>query len=164
MKKIPKRIGVVGDLHGNTGVGKKAIELLGTAAVEEVHFLGDFGFVWDGTHRQDLALKPIRQALDRIGCRGLVTGGNHENYDLWYAIEPDDDGIRWVRNNIGLLPRGWRAESPAGNIVASLGGANSIDMPYRRSPRTTSLRSVETVSTSSSATMRHCPRRSWAAW
>jgi hypothetical protein len=131
MMKIDTHVGIVGDLHSNVGVGVKAIRNLVASGVKQVHFLGDFGFVWAGGQRQNLALKPISAALKLGGAVGFVTGGNHEGYDEWDAIEPDADGIRWIRKNIGLLPRGWRAESPAGNIVASLGGANSIDMPYR---------------------------------
>src|SRR5690606_33819759 len=85
--------------------------------------------------RQDLALKLISTLLSKHGMTALVTGGNHEGYDEWEKIEPDARGIRWVRKNIGLLPRGYRAVSPAGTVVASLGGANSIDKPWRVAKR-----------------------------
>lgn len=129
---IDSRVGVIGDLHGNIHRGRKAIDVLASTGVGQFHFLGDFGFVWNGGQRQNLALKPITMALKRAGAIGFVTGGNHDGYDEWEKVESDGNGIRWVRKNIGLLPRGWRAVSPAGNVVASFGGANSIDMPWRR--------------------------------
>jgi hypothetical protein len=105
--------------------------MLAAEAITEMHFLGDFGFVWTGGETEERELDTFDSDLAAHSARALVTGGNHDGYDRWELIPARPDGIRPVRPNIELLPRGWRATSPAGNVLASLGGANSIDMPAR---------------------------------
>ena len=129
----PRRIGLVGDAHGNVGFGVKAINTLIERGVREIHFLGDFGFVWLGKQTQNLALKSLELALTRGSAVAVVTGGNHEGYTEWQKIQPDKNGYRWVRKHIALLPRGWRSTTESGRVIASLGGANSIDR-YSRKP------------------------------
>lgn len=129
----PQRIGLIGDAHGNMHFMRKAIKELTTRGLTELHALGDFGFVWDGSQRDAFKLKPLNLDLQKAGATLYVTGGNHEGYTDLLKIEPDADGLRWIRKNIALLPRGWRAETPSGVRIASLGGANSIDR-YERKP------------------------------
>jgi hypothetical protein len=128
----PRLIGLVGDVHGNINVAVNAITALAARGITEVHFLGDFGFMWADNNAAQLTFKRLRLALKTAGMTALVTGGNHENYDLLLAIVPDTQGIRWMRHNIGLLPRGWRSVTETGVVTASLGGANSIDRFDRR--------------------------------
>ena len=130
----PRLLGIVADVHGNVHVALNAINVLVARGITEIHFLGDFGFMWRDDVAGQLAFKRLRLALEDGGATAFVTGGNHENYDLMLAIEPDPEGIRWMRKNIGLIPRGWRASTPSGTTIASLGGANSIDR-YNRKPR-----------------------------
>jgi hypothetical protein len=110
----------------------KAIDALTSRGITEIHALGDFGFVWDGSQRDALKLKRLQMALKRASATLFVTGGNHEGYATLLAIEPDENGLRWIRKNIALLPRGWRSTTEAGVTIASLGGANSIDVYSRR--------------------------------
>jgi len=105
--------------------------MLGAQGITEMHFLGDFGFVWTGAHGEARDLNTLDRELAAHSARALVTGGNHEGYDRWETIPVGPTGTRVVRDTVELLPRGWRAASPAGNVIASLGGANSIDMPDR---------------------------------
>ena len=134
----PQRIGLIGDAHGNLHFMRKAIKELTSRGVTELHVLGDFGFVWDGSQRDALKLKPISLDLRKAGATLYVTGGNHEGYTDLLKIEPDASGLRWIRKNIALLPRGWRAETVAGVRIASLGGANSIDR-FERKPAVNGL-------------------------
>lgn len=128
----PARIGLVGDAHGNLVFGRKAVLELAARGCTAIHFLGDFGFLWEGQNRDWKALKALSLVLEAAGVIAYVTGGNHDGYTEWLKRTPDADGIRWIRGNIGLLPRGWRATTPGGKTIASLGGANSIDAPRRQ--------------------------------
>ncbi|MFM9921316.1 metallophosphoesterase [Lacisediminihabitans sp. H27-G8] len=129
----PARIGLVGDVHANLNVTRNAIKALGERGIAEIHFLGDFGFVWSGGPKEDRVLRMIDDVLEKVGAVALVTGGNHENYDRLLAIEPDAEGLRWLSARVALLPRGWRASTPSGTSIASIGGANSIDRGRRKS-------------------------------
>lgn len=135
MNESPDVIGLVGDCHGNLSFAVKAVRELAARGVTVVHFLGDFGFVYSGLPAERAALDTLDQALFDAGASAFVTGGNHENYDLWDGIDPDSAGIRWATEQIGMLRRGWRAKSPTGRTIASLGGANSIDVFYRMQNR-----------------------------
>jgi hypothetical protein len=87
--------------------------------------------VWTGAHGEERDLNTLDRELAAHDARALVTGGNHDGYDLWGMVPAESTGSRHVRARIELLPRGWRATSPSGNVLASLGGANSVDMPHR---------------------------------
>lgn len=127
MHRSPALIGLVGDVHGTLKTAVQAIETLAALGINEIHFLGDFGFVWDGSHFQNQLLDLLSECLSKHKTLALVTGGNHEGYDEWAKLRPNQFDVRWARKNIVLLPRGWRATSPCGNVIASFGGANSID-------------------------------------
>lgn len=129
-----RHIGLIGDVHGQYNHASLAIQMLAEDDVHDLHFLGDFGFVWDGSKAEHSTLDALAHTLGDHDSIAHVTGGNHENFDLLLAIEPDSEGIRWIRHNIALLPRGWRWTAPSGTTIASLGGANSIDR-YARKPR-----------------------------
>ncbi len=162
MHRTPSRIGLVGDVHGSLPIARIAIERLAEQGVRDIHFLGDWGFLWrslrshyapgagtpgaDRSPRSDGGsfieqlgpgaqheLGALTEVLDRAGAIAWVTGGNHENYDVWDAVPRDTDDIGWVTERIALLPRGWRAVTKAGTVLASLGGANSIDR-FERAP------------------------------
>ena len=90
----PGRIGLVGDVHANLSVTRHAINALGTRGITEIHFLGDFGFVWNGGSKEGRILGMIDDALEKVAAVGYITGGNHEGYDQLLAIEPDADGLQ----------------------------------------------------------------------
>jgi hypothetical protein len=127
----PKRIGLIGDVHGDLRNTKRAIRMLAAEGITEMHFLGDFGFVWTGLHGEERDLNTLDRELAAHSAQAFVTGGNHEGYDRWSKVAISATGTRAVRDTIELLPRGWKANSPSGTVIASLGGANSIDMPAR---------------------------------
>lgn len=128
----PNRIGLIGDTHGEVEVAMDALRTLLLKGVTEIHFIGDFGFVWSGSEDEADVLSCLEAILKKAGVIAYVTGGNHENYDVLHQFEPDCDGLRWLTGNIALLPRGWRAITQSGTTLASLGGANSVDRDIRR--------------------------------
>lgn len=124
---IDSRVGLVGDVHGNEQVASRAARVLHKQGIREVHFLGDFDLLWGAESRNRVLLARFDETLAELDMIAYVTGGNHEDYDVWEAIPVGAGGIRWASERVGMLPRGWRAESAGGVTVASLGGANSID-------------------------------------
>ena len=129
--RSPRSIGLVGDIHASVGVAMRAIRRLASASITEIHFLGDFGLLWSGGSTEDLLLDMVSTCLTENNATAFITGGNHEGYDEWEKVPSDEHGVRNARANIRLLPRGWRSTSPNGNVIASFGGANSIDQPAR---------------------------------
>lgn len=124
---VPSVIGVVGDVHGSVQVMVEAAKQCVAAGADQVHFLGDVALPWADTTAEWRAVAEVSSALRQLGVDGVITGGNHENYDLLRAIRPSADGVRAIADNVLFLPRGWRAETPGGRVVASLGGAVSVD-------------------------------------
>ncbi len=118
-------------MHGSLGTIVRAVRRLAHQNIDTIHFLGDFGMPWDDRDAQRWMLDYVSDKLTEHGSQALVTGGNHENYDEWAKIPADAADIRHVRENIAFLPRGWRAVSLGGTVVASFGGANFVDMPGR---------------------------------
>lgn len=123
------RIGILGDLHGDLehllGVAK-------TMRVREVTVLlalGDFGFIWP-RENWDNNLDKISRRLGAHGQSLYFVDGNHEWFPQLYKFPVAADGIRWVRPNIGHLPRGYRTVIGRWTLAA-LGGANSIDRLMR---------------------------------
>lgn len=131
---LPDQIGLVGDVHGNSRTAASAIASCVKAGAEEIHFLGDFGVVWEGGRRQQPELDYLTRVLERRTrpVTAYITGGNHDGYTEWAKYPAAPDGIRWATNRIGLLPRGWRTRSSSGTVLVSLGGANSIDRKLRQ--------------------------------
>jgi hypothetical protein len=127
--------GVLGDPHKDFLWTKKALTKLITAGVKQVHVLGDFGFVWHGAPQERNDLNRLTKVLADADAYLYVTGGNHEGYAALNRHYPEDEhGYRNLTDRIIWLPRGWRGRSAAGAVVASLGGANSIDKGRRTPP------------------------------
>ncbi|HEX2402959.1 MAG TPA: metallophosphatase, partial [Mycobacterium sp.] len=89
--------------------------------------LGDFGYNFTDAYLD---------ALDRaLADAGMVLGfvdGNHENFD-WLLAQPiAADGLRYLRDRLVHLPRGFRWRWGAHRCVA-VGGAYSIDQ-FLRTP------------------------------
>jgi hypothetical protein len=129
------RIGLIGDVHGSGSFLLGAVDQLVTEhGVRELHQLGDFGIVGQGQQTR-FVLDELERVLERLDARLFVTGGNHERYeDLPSEVRAgrlDLGEIGWLRDRIGWLPRGYRWRSESGRVLASLGGANSIDRFWR---------------------------------
>lgn len=127
-----RRIGLLGDLHGDFFHTKTVLPMLASKGIRAVIQLGDFGFIWPG-EQIGKNLHRLNRVLDANDMVLFVVDGNHEDHDRLAAYRRDSDGIRWVKPRIGVLPRGFRAQLASGRTLAALGGANSIDR-YRRNP------------------------------
>ena len=123
----PARIAIAGDWHADTGYAVSAIEHAAKRAADVLVHLGDFGY--DFT---DEYLDALEDALAR---HGLVLGfvdGNHENFDRLFTWSIASDGLRYLRDRIVHVPRGFRWHWGQTTCLA-LGGAYSIDH-FMRTP------------------------------
>jgi hypothetical protein len=117
----PRRIAIAGDWHADTAYGVAAIEHAAKRDATVLLHLGDFGYNFTDDY------------LDSLGdvlCRcGIVLGfvdGNHENFDRLLDWPVGADGLRYLRDHIVHLPRGFRWQWGQTRCLA-LGGAYSID-------------------------------------
>ncbi len=134
--RVDDCIGLLGDTHGNFLWTRDALRRVLDVGVRQVHILGDFGFIWHGGPREHKLLGKLDAILATESARLFITGGNHEGYAaLERQFPADDRGYRQLAEHITFLPRGWRGSTRSGTVVASLGGANSIDRWRRKPPR-----------------------------
>lgn len=133
-QRVDERIGVLGDPHADLQWIKLAIRNLHRAGIRQIHVLGDFGFLSTGSRHELDRLRLLTMQLESRDMFLYVTGGNHEGYPALQRLFPLDEwGYRRLSRRIIWLPRGWRGTTAAGTVVASLGGANSINRG-RRNP------------------------------
>lgn len=125
------KVGIAGDWHGNARWARAALHAYADNDVHVVYHLGDFGF-WPG-ESGTAYLTQVQALADIYDQLILVTPGNHEDYnqiDAW-PVDPDT-GFAPVPGfpRIWVIPRGtvW---DHAGTMLASLGGAGSIDVRRR---------------------------------
>lgn len=121
-------VGVAGDWHGNSMWAVSVIDRFYDMGIKTILQLGDFG-VWPDRSGK-FYLDELQNVLISNGQFLYVTLGNHEDYTQVHAIEPDDEGIKWIRSNIALLPRPFRFELKLTTFL-SLGGAPSVDRQFR---------------------------------
>lgn len=124
------RIGFLGDTHGALGHILLVCRAMQKHGVEVIVQLGDFGMIFPGGNWGN-DLDRLSNRLSKLGITLYFVDGNHEAFPLLYSFPIGGDGVRWVRNNIGHLPRGYRARLASGRTLAALGGANSIDLARR---------------------------------
>lgn len=121
----PRRIAFVGDWHQNDGWAEDAIEHAHDQGADVIVHLGDFGYSFTPRF-----MKWTTAYLDRAGIPLLFVDGNHEDFG-WLNQQPTgDDGLRRLSSWIWHLPRGFRWEW-AGVRFLALGGAHSVDRPFR---------------------------------
>jgi hypothetical protein len=125
----PARIAIAGDWHADTKYGVGVIEHAAKRDATVLVHLGDFGYNFTNSY-----LDSLDDALCR--CR-IVLGfvdGNHENFDRLLSWPIDADGLRYLRDHIVHLPRGFRWQWGQTRCLA-LGGAYSIDRFLRKPGR-----------------------------
>jgi hypothetical protein len=119
-------IGILGATQGDLNYLLTPMKAMFAHGVQTLVVLGDFGFVWARKSRtQELDI--ITDELAANGQHLFYVDGNHEDFTELSTYPVSDDGVRWVRPNIGHLPRGYRTVLASGETLAALGGANSID-------------------------------------
>lgn len=127
------RIGIVGDIHGETKDGINVLNEMGKRKITHVFVVGDFG-LW--THFADghEFLDGLDRAAEGNGLSVFAVGGNHENWDHWnWFVEnmPTHKGFAMVRRRVLLAPKAHEFRL-AGKQFVVAGGAVSIDRDWRR--------------------------------
>ena len=110
MERVPGRIGVAGDWHGNTAWATRAVRkmaaLLPADGPRVIVHLGDFG-IWPGPGGQEY-LARLDAALAEAGAELSFVDGNHEDFSQLARLQPGPDGREQVTERIFHLPRGHR--------------------------------------------------------
>lgn len=119
---------VTGDLHGDADRFKsKALKKLKKG--DTLIVCGDFGFVWDGSKREQAQLKKIGKLRYQV----LFVEGTHDNLDLLcqYPAEEWNGGrVRRISGKLLKLERGSLYQIESKNIFV-FGGGESADMDER---------------------------------
>ena len=125
------RVMFAGDWHGNVQWAISCIETAADNGATLIYQLGDFG-IWPGLGGSEYLLCLEAVAAERDVLL-VVTLGNHEDYDQVETWPITDDGfiINPEYPHIWIAQRGQVWEH-SGRVVASLGGAFSIDKGTRR--------------------------------
>ncbi|MDV8009610.1 metallophosphoesterase [Rhodococcus sp. IEGM 1318] len=123
--EVPSRIALAGDWHADTRHGVAAIEHAARRNATVLIHLGDFGYRFT-----DMYLDTLDDTLRRCGLVLGFVDGNHEDFDRLLAYPLADSGLRYLRERIVHLPRGWRWSWGSTQCLA-LGGAYSIDRILR---------------------------------
>lgn len=119
----PHRIAFAGDWHENGAWAAQAIRHAQDQHADVIVQLGDFGYSYS------------RRFLDQVTTAAgdtpvLFVDGNHECFPKLLAYPVGPNGLRQVTDRIWHLPRGFRWQW-AGTRFLALGGAYSVDRPYR---------------------------------
>ncbi|MDJ0440883.1 metallophosphoesterase family protein [Rhodococcus qingshengii] len=123
--EVPSRIALAGDWHADTRYGVAAIEHAARRNATVLIHLGDFGYRFT-----DMYLDTLDDTLRRCGLVLGFVDGNHEDFDRLLAYPLADNGLRYLRERIVHLPRGWKWSWGSTQCLA-LGGAYSIDRILR---------------------------------
>jgi len=122
----PARIGYAGDWHMNAPWAAKAIAHAAGRGAEVVIHLGDYGYTFDAAF-----MAAVDAALAEAGVPLLFVDGNHEDFTRLLASPVGENGLRRLTRWVWHLPRGFRW-TWAGRTYLALGGAHSVDRPWRR--------------------------------
>lgn len=120
-------LGFAGDWHANTRWAIHAIRYAQELGITTLVHLGDFAYLFDHDY-----LDTLQAVCERAGITLLAVRGNHDSTEVIRALEPNDQGLLPLSENVAMLPDGHRFEHNDISLVA-LGGAGSIDRS-RRTP------------------------------
>lgn len=131
------KILVVGDTHGNDNFFGLACQIGHERGATKLFQVGDFGY-WAHYKAGVDYLDAVEAYLREYDLEGYFLDGNHENHPLLWELygpggvdyNPDDEGFWKVRENLRYAWRGHRWEWD-GIKFLSLGGAYSVDKPFR---------------------------------
>ncbi len=120
---------VTGDTHGDISRFKDPqFKKLGSG--DTLIICGDFGFIWDGSKKENAVLKKL-MSLDYTIC---FIDGCHENFDLLekYPESTWNGGMaRVIASNLIHLMRG-QIYTIEGKKIFTFGGGHSQDIEFRR--------------------------------
>lgn len=121
-------VAMAGDWHTDIEWMLKIIRASHEASPFTILFhAGDFGY---GLHKDDAseisAMERLSALLVELNIIVYITLGNHENWEKFNGLEPDEDGTIHLWENIYAFPRGYRFTVNGVNFT-SLGGAASIN-------------------------------------
>lgn len=125
------RILLAGDWHGSFQQAEKVIRYAKEQEINTIFQLGDYG-IWDETTKK--YLNQQEHLLSEWNIDLYFIDGNHENFSMLYEKRFLENGTRYVSDHITYIPRGYRWNWEEITFLA-LGGAASIDKPFRREGR-----------------------------
>jgi predicted phosphodiesterase len=112
---------LLGDIHGNAGILKQAIEVSKESNAKAIIQLGDFGLFTDNEQW-------FRENVKDAHIPIYFIDGNHDDCRRW--IELDEVTRIWDDRELFYIPRGTVMELD-GRTIAVMGGAASIDKKMR---------------------------------
>ena len=119
-----------GDIHGDILRRIYSFRRLGVRREEPnaLFVCGDFGLPWSPhSHtKEQRVLDVAEKHLNLYNVTLYFVDGNHENFDMLYAIPIEGDGTRHLRQHIRHMPRG-TLHTINGCDVFAFGGAMSTD-------------------------------------
>lgn len=123
----PARLVIAGDWHANGFHAARAVEWAAEQGADVIVHVGDFGYDF-----RPAFLNFLQAALEETGMLLGTIPGNHENYNYFDRHEARHGHTAIpLRPNIFYLPKGYRWEW-SGVRFLGLGGAHSVDRPWRR--------------------------------
>lgn len=126
------RIIIAGDTHGNQSQVRYLCDQARLHDCERIVQVGDWGFLWPGAAAEN-RLKILHDALVRDDLYMDFLDGNHEGFPLMAekgAVPSATEAVN-LTSRVRYLPRGFRWEWDGVKFM-SVGGAFSIDLPYRK--------------------------------
>lgn len=118
---------LAGDWHGSFPQADNVIRYARSEGIKVILQLGDFG-IWSNDKP---FLNKCQALLEQWGIHMFFLDGNHEDFPRLYDKKVLENGNRYVRDNITYLQRGYRFNWGDRSFLV-LGGAASIDKPFRR--------------------------------
>lgn len=129
MEVACKMVFVTGDMHADIDAFKKR-ELRQIKKGDSLIVCGDFGFIWDGSKKEEKLLKKIGNKKYRV----LFIEGTHDNIDRikQYPLEDFCGGkARRISGNLYYLERG-HVYNIDSKYIFAFGGGESDDMDSRQ--------------------------------
>ena len=126
----PSSVAIAGDWHGSRKMALNQIHRASNEGACAIIQLGDFGLLKWG--EVEIYLNSISDLATELKLPIFFIDGNHEDFE-WIKSMPLDHktGLQSLRPNLWRLPRGARW-SWGGVNFAAIGGATSLDRPYRK--------------------------------
>lgn len=132
------KVMILGDVHGQTGFFRSALERAAELGCEKIVQLGDFGLWWPGQLGERF-MQRVDELTAEYELEVLVIDGNHENHSAIRHLQRTTHGEEYSRNPsklftlndyIWYMPRG-SVLKLGDTTCLFLGGAVSVDKHLR---------------------------------